>query len=54
METIREKIAGIPKDVLVRVTENFQERFRMCVARQSHYIDDKIFETQFKKKPYIM
>jgi len=44
-ETIREKIARIPKDMPVRVMENFQERLHMCVARQGHHLDDIIFET---------
>jgi len=43
-ETIREKIVRIPKDMLMRVIENFQERLHMCVALQNCHSDDIILK----------
>lgn len=38
-----EIFAEIPRDMLLRVVENFPGRLNMCIARQDHHLDDVIF-----------
>jgi len=43
-EAVYETISEIPRDILAKVMENFQEQLHMYATRQSHHLDDKIFE----------
>lgn len=36
-EAIQKEIGGISLDMLVRVMENFQEWFQICIARQGYH-----------------
>ena len=40
---IREEIATVPQEMLVNVTQNFEERLRTCVRQEGRHLSDIIF-----------
>ena len=43
--SIREEIATVPQEMLVNVTQNFEERLRTCVRQEERHLSDIIFRT---------
>ena len=41
--SIREEIATVPQEMLINVTQNFEERLRTCVRQEGRYLSDIIF-----------
>jgi len=41
--SIREEISIVPKEMLVNVMQNFEERFRTCVRQEGRHLSDIIF-----------
>ena len=41
--SIREEIATVPQEMLVNVTQNFEERLRTCVRQEGRQLSDIIF-----------
>jgi len=41
--SIREEIATVPQEMLVNVTQNFEERLRTCVRQEGRHLSDIIF-----------
>ena len=41
--SIREEIANVPKEMLVNVMQNFEERLRTCVRQEGRHLSDIIF-----------
>ena len=41
--SIREEIATVPKEMLVNVMQNFEERLRTCVRQEGRHLSDMIF-----------
>jgi len=41
--SIREEIAAVPQEMLVNVTQNFEERLRTCVRQERRHLSDIIF-----------
>ena len=41
--SIREEIAIVPKEMLVNVMQNFEERLRTCVRQEGRHLSDIIF-----------
>ena len=41
--SIREEIATVPKEMLVNVMQNFEERLRTCVRQEGRHLSDIIF-----------
>jgi len=40
---IREETATVPQEMLVNVTQNFEERLRTCVRQEGRHLSDIIF-----------
>ena len=41
--SIREEIATVPREMLVNVTQNFEERLQTCVRQEGRHLSDIIF-----------
>jgi len=41
--SIREEISTVPQEMLVNVTQNFEERLRKCVRQEGRHLCDIIF-----------
>jgi len=41
--SIREETATVPQEMLVNVTQNFEEKLRTCVRQEGRHISDIIF-----------
>jgi len=41
--SIREEIATVPQEMLVNVTQNFEERLWTCVRQEGRHLSDIIF-----------
>jgi len=41
--SIREEIATMPQEMLINVTQNFEERLRTCVRQEGRHLSDIIF-----------
>jgi len=41
--SIREEIATVPREMLVNVMQNFEERLRTCVRQEGRHLSDIIF-----------
>ena len=41
--SIREEIATVPQEMLVKVMQNFEERLRTCVRQEGRHLSDIIF-----------
>ena len=44
-DNIREEIANIPSDMLVRVMENTRNRYMKCIDNEGRHLPDMIFKT---------
>jgi len=41
--SIREEIANVPREMLVNVMQNFEEKLRTCVWQEGRHLSDTIF-----------
>ena len=53
-EAIRQEVAAITPEMVLKIMDNYRERLHQCINIQGHHLSDDLFETNLSKTAFYV